>query len=222
MYKHLVFALFASLVLISGANADVTFITSCPYMITQPGQYHLAQDLTSDKICITVAANDVELHFDGHALTGPGGSSTGIDSVGVTNLSIHGQGTITGFGTGIFLADNSGALIVNITTTNSRFQGILIGGGSGNTLISNTANGNGNGIQLDGATNNNTVRANETDGNKIGIAVFSRSTGNLLQANQAHNNTIFDLEDLNPPPCANTWKSNHFGTSGGAGASCIH
>jgi parallel beta-helix repeat protein len=224
MYKHLVFALLASLVLISRANADVTFITSCPYFITQPGQYHLAQDLTCNDDGIHVAANDVELHFDGHTLTGPGGSTTGVLSAnGVTNLSIHGSGTITGFETGIHLDDNSGALIVNITATNNSRLGIRISGGSGNTLISNTANGNDTGIALERLTENNTVRANETDGNKFGISVFFMSTANLLQANHAHNNSFGDLGDLNPgPPCANTWKSNHFETSVGAGASCIH
>ena len=101
--------------------------------------------------------------------------------------------------------------------------GIDIKGGSGNTLISNTANGNRVGIVLEDGTKNNTVRANKTDGNSIGILVVAGSTGNLLQANQAHNNTIDDLQDQNPgPPCANTWKSNHFETSGGNGASCIH
>jgi parallel beta-helix repeat protein len=227
MYKHLVFALLASLVLISRANADVTFITSCPFTITQPGQYHLAQDLTCAGVQagIDVLANDVELHFDGHTLTGsgPGTSLFGvITGSGVTNLSIHGDGTITGFVIGIGLINNSGALIVNITTNRNQTCIAIVQGGSGNTLISNTANGCFGGIVLE-ETNNNTVRANKTDGNGIGIFVTAGSTGNLLQANQAHNNTIVDLRDDNPgPPCANTWKSNHFETSVGAGAICIH
>jgi parallel beta-helix repeat protein len=226
MYKHLVFALLASLVLISRANADVTFISSCNFPIMQPGQYHLAQDLTCSGNGIDVQANDVELHFDGHTLTGPGtpgSGSVGVFSSGVTNLSIHGDGTITGFLIGIDLKDNSGALIVNMTTTNNSGEGIDISGGSGNTLISNTANGNPIGISLAANTTNNTVRANKTDGNGVGIEVVSFGTGNLLQANQAHNNSLHDLFDINPgPPCANTWKSNHFETSGGAGVSCIH
>ena len=98
----------------------------------------------------------------------------------------------------------------------------MIHGGSGNTLISNTANGNEGGIALDNSSKNNTIRANETDGNQVGINLLPGSTGNLLQANQAHNNPLGDLLDQNPgPPCANTWKSNHFATSSGA-VSCIN
>jgi hypothetical protein len=76
----------------------VTFITSCPYTITQPGQHHLAQNLTCTAAAsgIIVLANDVELHFDGHTLTG-NFQSAGVLTAGFfTNLSIHGNGTIAG------------------------------------------------------------------------------------------------------------------------------
>src|SRR5712691_10950502 len=56
------------------ARADVTPISSCPYTISQPGQYHITQDLTCpvNGTAITISANDVELHFDGHTLDGGG------------------------------------------------------------------------------------------------------------------------------------------------------
>jgi parallel beta-helix repeat protein len=220
MSKHIVFSVFAAL-LIGNAHAGVTFISSCPYTISQPGQYHLAQDLICGSNGIVVAANDVELHFDGHTLTGPGAGFGVLTNLGVSNLTIHGNGTITNFLTGILLREGtSGALIVNMTANNNNDTGIVVEG-SGHTLISNTANGNqAAGIELV-RTTNNTVRANETDGNKFNGVLAIDSTGNLLQANQAHNNNGgFDLVDTSSG-CVNTWKSNHFETSGGPGASCI-
>ena len=208
----------------SHANAAVTFITGCGYNIQQSGEYHLAQDLicgNSDANDIT--ANDVELHLGGHTITGPG-SYTGYVGVQTytSNVSIHGPGTITGFGIGIEMDFSSGGnLIVNITATGNA-MGIGVFGGLGTTLISNTTRNNtANGVMIYGQTRQNTVRANEASGNAgAGIFVETYSTSNLVQANQAHNNYT-DLVDTNLGTCVNTWKSNHFGTTGGPDAACI-
>jgi hypothetical protein len=101
MSKYVLLPLCALLLLAGSASAaGVTFISSCPFTITQPGQYHLAQDLTCGGFAVIISSNDVEVHFDGHTLTGVG-ALIGIDALNVSNISIFGSGTITGFRNGI-------------------------------------------------------------------------------------------------------------------------
>ena len=248
--SHIAQIVFGCLVLlVRGALADVTEISTCPYTILQPGQYHIANNLTCRKSGIDVVASNVQLHFDGHTLNGMGAGQIGVLVTG-SNDRIFGSGTVTNFQFGIVVESvdenvpTSGNQIVNITVTNSlsqgivlinsvqnniisctanknRTDGIFLGSSSNrNTLISNTASGNGSsGIHLFD-DNNNILIANEADGNGFdGIFVDFGLSGNLILANKAVNNSSFDLADSNSNCDSNTWKSNQFRT---ANQPCIH
>jgi parallel beta-helix repeat protein len=229
--------------LAANARADANKISTCPYEISQPGQYHVAQDLTCPGNGIHVDSSDVRLFFDGHTMNGMGTGEFGVLVTG-SNDSIQGGGTVTRFQFGIVVEGLSESVstqsnqLVNITVTNSTNQGIILvnsvenriinctastNGAAGmfvgssanyNTLISNVADGNGGpGIQL---FDNywSTLRANQTDHNGLdGIFVDVGDTQNLIQANKAANNTPFDLADLNANCDSNTWKANQFGTA---------
>src|ERR671919_594314 len=71
--------------------------------ITQSGSYILLRDIALGQpgSAIVIAADNVSLNLNGHALVGPGSKQgIGIDIAGVNSISVH-NGTIAGFGTGI-------------------------------------------------------------------------------------------------------------------------
>jgi parallel beta-helix repeat protein len=218
-FKSIVFTLCSFTLLLGRAHAGVTEISSCPYNITQPGKYHVSQDLTCSlgyapmAAAITISVDGVELHFDGHTLTVTNASPDGaaVSVYNANNAIIQGAGTIKG--SGIDLVNASGVRIVNMSVTGAQVGINLEGASNNNTLISNTANSNIEGIQSSG--NNNTLLSNQADGNLLnGISIAAGRSGNLIQANEALRNGYLDLVDENGS-CANTWKSNRFTTSVG-------
>lgn len=58
--------------------AEVTPITTCPFVIDQTGPYRLAVDCTvasGTALLIQPAADGVDLNLDGHTISGPGTNS---------------------------------------------------------------------------------------------------------------------------------------------------
>jgi parallel beta-helix repeat protein len=237
--------------LVCAARASITQISACPLTISQSGQYHIAKDLTCPAGPlggIEIAADNVQLFFDGHTLNGAGTGAFGVLVVG-SNASIFGAGTVRGFQFGIVFEGpdedepSSGNRMVNITVTNSLSIGIVVAisvqntiinctannnsadgfflgaFSSGNTLTANTASGNAeSGIELF-STSGNTLIANQTDGNGFdGIVVDFGLSGNVMQANRAHNNIRLDLADFNAGCDSDVWRANQFRT---ANQSCI-
>jgi nitrous oxidase accessory protein NosD len=75
--------------------------------ITQSGSYILLRDIALGQpgSAIVIAADNVSLNLNGHALVGPGNKQgIGIDIAGVNSISVH-NGTIAGFGTGVRVAN---------------------------------------------------------------------------------------------------------------------
>ncbi|HZE70916.1 MAG TPA: NosD domain-containing protein [Pyrinomonadaceae bacterium] len=135
--------------------------------ITESGSYVLIHDIEigAPSTAIVIAANNVSLNLNGHALTGPGNKQgVGIDIANVNSISIH-NGTIAGFGTGIRVASshdvraeslqirgedgggpppgevgvlvlNSRAVVLKDNSISRTFLGIFVrGGGSGGNRI---------------------------------------------------------------------------------------
>lgn len=135
--------------------------------ITESGSYVLLRDIVLGQpgSAIVIAADNVSLDLNGHALVGPGSKQgTGIDIAGVNSISVH-NGTIAGFGTGIRVANahdvraeslqvrgedgggpapgevgilvvNSRAVVLRDNTISRMFLGIFVrGGGSGGNRI---------------------------------------------------------------------------------------
>ena len=189
------------------ATASVTFITSCPYTITQPGNYHLANDLLcSNKL--SVNANHVDLHMNGHTLTCTDAVFPGVEVNG-TDVSITGVGTITGCGNPVFLRGGD-TRVVGMIIISCR-SGITVAS-DGNTLLANIAIR----MQLNGiliAGSDNIVRSNLAEQNGLsGIAVTSGGE-NLVQSNLAQHNGSFDVADANAACGSDQWKRNIFGTA---------
>ena len=202
--------------LFSGAARAATIpLTRCG-QITQPGSYHLVQDLVADSlICIEVLqANDVEMHLDGYTIRG----GIAIMVRDASNVSITGSGTIETPGFGIYVRGGTGLKVVGVTIRSSALSGNgvrleLLGGATviGNTIVNTDVTNTAGGIVMLGAKDS-IIRSNTVSGFFSGI-IAAGSDGNLLQSNTV-SSIQFDLRDQSG--CgANTWKSNTFTTSFG-------
>jgi hypothetical protein len=135
--------------------------------ITESGSYVLVHDieLGTPGTAITIAASNVSLNLNGHALVGPGNKQgVGIGIEGVSSVSVR-NGTIVSFGTGVRIANshdvrvqdlqirgedlggpppgevgvlvmNSRAVVLKDNTVSRAFLGFFVrGGGSGGNRI---------------------------------------------------------------------------------------
>lgn len=182
------------------AKAGTTITQStCPIIITQPGEYDLATDVGpcapgTDGIDIRVS--DVTLHLNGHNLVGStdplicnlsNGIQVGLPAPNPMLSQVHvlGNGTISNFRIG-FLAENSAGSFVKFVTvtedcTNTRAIGFLILGPGGQWKLQN-----------------NVVREPRPTPTGTGIAVFNlddndlvgNDVNNTIQFNNSNNNTI--------------------------------
>jgi parallel beta-helix repeat protein len=201
------------------AAATVQFAT-CNYVITLPGTYVLAADLT----CpigdgIDVRASNVQLVLRNHTLAG-GNALFGITAQDVTGLRIMG-GTITGFQAGFHIRDTSGTRLVGVTASGNAGDGIFLLNCMDCLVAGSRASDNGNvGINLINSGPNTRVVGSTATGNHFaGIELFgSSSTGDRLAGNLATGNLSTDLFDSHLPACVNTWRVNTFATDNEAGA----
>src|SRR4051812_29696795 len=88
----------AFLVLLGSRPARAaTPIVSCGTVITEPGQYYVANDLvTVGGDCIDIVSDRVTVRLDGHTITGDL-SGDGIAANAVEKVRIQGPGDIQGF-----------------------------------------------------------------------------------------------------------------------------
>src|SRR5215471_18016048 len=116
--KTMLAALSALLVGATQSARAQTQITSCPYpgyVITAPGTYVLAADLTCSGNGIDITVSNVNLMLNGHTITGLGGN-TGINvcalpapytscnaTARISNIKVQGPGLIQQFANGMFL-----------------------------------------------------------------------------------------------------------------------
>ena len=186
-------------------GAQPTDIRDCR-PIAEPGSYVLTRNVTATADCLVVTANFVTIDLGGFVITGAGaavGIRADIDpsGAGVEGTTVR-NGTITGFGTGIFVGPGSvvegvrvsgnGAGIVatgtvrNNTAVNNRTGIIALGTVSGNTAQSNLQRG----IEVDA---NSAVTGNNAAGNgEVGILVDCPSNviGNTAVGNDRENLTL--------------------------------
>jgi hypothetical protein len=202
----------------SAVAAPMIPITQCG-TITQPGNYHVMNDLQAGNanfVCLLVTSSDVAIYLDGNTIHGTG---QGILVENAAHVSVMGSGAIEAYIVGVNVVNVTDFKMVNVTVTVS-VEGsaavMLIEGTTDVTLIDNTlatspGNGQTGGFGIVLAANDGTIRANRISGFGGGITVFS--TGSIIQANKLSGNRVDLLE--NSPCGANTWKSNKFTTSHG-------
>jgi parallel beta-helix repeat protein len=224
------------------AAAGAAKIVSCPFLITAPGTYVLAADLscsTPGGNGITIQASGVRLVLGNHTITGQASSFAGSEvssfsPVPVTGVKIEG-GTVTGFGhTGIEV-DNASGVRISGTTVSGDNTGIALTSCTGCQVVGNRVSDNTVGILVAGGGLNTQISGNTITGNgdAFGIEVARGTAGVRLTGNVVTDNGAADLYDgnLDPtagtPACVNTWRGNRFttdnetGAASGPGAGCI-
>ena len=180
------------LLIMAATLQAATFINTCPFVITSPGDYLLAADL----ICgggtgILITSSDVTLKLEGHRITAGAGANMGFSSAignfsgGITGafvarVHIFGPGLITNGGGNAFF---DGVALVGfvtdsevsgITVLGSRSAGIDADGQAPGThdlmFKANTLGRNGTGISV---TNlfSSTISKNDVSGNGSGISI---------------------------------------------------
>jgi parallel beta-helix repeat protein len=173
------------LLLIGGTIQAATFINTCPFVITSPGDYLLAADLIcGGGVGIGITSSDVTLKLEGHRITAGEGAMLAIEVRNplpmsmtprvIQNVPILGPGLITNgggntFGAGVWLGSVQNSEVSGITVLASA-QGIFVAECSGLTITANIFGRNGMGIYLVDSTSN-TISGNDASGNGTGIFV---------------------------------------------------
>jgi hypothetical protein len=169
-----------------------TPIVSVPFIISVPGRYFLASNLTygtTTGAAITINADEVILDLNGTFLHGPGGSNTAIGVLVPSRHSVTIQnGDIDGFGlAGIELLANSAQNIVDNVRLNANQIGVLAVSGTLNIVKNCVIDGGTVGILFSSGSDNRA--SNNTLGNQgppTGIALL---TGGSSQ-NYFENNLV--------------------------------
>jgi parallel beta-helix repeat protein len=228
------------------ASAQVTPITSCPVVISQPGGYQVTQNLTcpAAPAAITINASSVVLDLGFHSVYG--GVGHGIVVGAVSGVMII-RGTVVDFdGHGILLQNTSRSVISQITTTHNGGAGIWLENASSNVIatnsVSNSVNGivlansatlnaihnnsvasslNGGIVLINGANNNGVWSNTVSSSAGAGGIVVNTSTGNVISINSAAGNTPFDLADSDAACDNNLWVFNTTPITS-VNQSCIH
>ncbi len=203
--KSILVVLVVTLLLGVGPVVAATPI-SCGMIIHTPGQYHLSSDLVCDS-GVKVAAHDVSINLNGHALIGPGAglgvdsgikTSDGIRCVAVKGLNISG-GTITGFGSGIELCESMNAHVSGMTLTGNNI-GIELFYSHGNQINGNDISDNGGpghnsyGVLLNHSRDNridsNKVNRNSSMNTNCGGFNLAGSSNNSITSNEISANVM--------------------------------
>jgi len=172
-------------VMAGSVQADPTFITTCPTVITSPGRYLLAANLTcGGGNGITINSSDVTLALEGHRITAGAGANRAImvnlpQGPPLTGIRILGPGLITNGGGNTFIVGVDLSILTHSEVSGITVLGCSAGigaagppGGANLTITANTLGRNGTGI----ATTNlsySTISENDISGNGVGIGIVS-------------------------------------------------
>jgi parallel beta-helix repeat protein len=127
----LIIGFIVTFLLIQNAYA-ATYIYSCPYTITSPGDYYVMSDLNPGEMttCISINSDNVNLDLGGHRIVGSAETTTNIGIVvGGSNIKIfNGNIVISSIygGIGIAIIDSDSVQIFNVII-NSTGDGAGIG-----------------------------------------------------------------------------------------------
>lgn len=184
-----------------------TPITNAPYVITQPGSYYLAGNLSSTGVGIVVQANGVTLDLMGFTLSGT--VAPGSVGVLVSNTSpVRGfalrNGFIMRFEKGIAAYNAMNGYYEKLMMVSNGFAGISMVALPGGKLLNNVlrditlTESFVYGIQfvnLGGDIMANTLRDNTVYGSDTGI-LFSDNGGSFNFGNIIIGNTVIDSSDV--------------------------
>jgi parallel beta-helix repeat protein len=149
--------------------------------------------LISNLICksdgLIVGANNTIIDMNGFSLKGPGLNSNkvGIMIAGQNNVTISGNGIITGFQSGIYLSGSNDVSAHDINTNNNKVA-FYVTGAQNSEIINNMINNNTLGVALhssDGAD----IRYNQLSQNRLSGVTLINTANSLINGNNILNTT---------------------------------
>ena len=194
-------------------NHDATAITTCGTMISQPGRYFIANDLSGCAgIIVSITVSDVQLELRDHTILGdqtnPVISVNGGGTV-LSNVEIAGPGTVTGGITGIEFQDVHSSRVHNLVVVGNLNDGITVNTSipitvsaastetnhHDNEFHNNVVTGNRvNGITSTGGTNDefrdNVVSGNSSDGISLTNGTNDEFRDNVVTGNLINGITV--------------------------------
>ena len=213
---------------LAGAQAwAVTFINTCPFVITVPGNYVVTKDLLP---CpnggIYIQVSHVTVNLNGHIIAGlpaePVATGISVNPGAIPHLNqigISGPGLIQGFSTGISIQD-SDYVQVSLTAV----AGNAAGGISASNVTYLTVGGNviagspsASGLVLQGSAGAQ-VTGNQMVGNNGAGILLNSGNSNVLTGNVASGNAGGGIV-LGPGPLSNSRVSSN--TTNGNGKAGI-
>jgi parallel beta-helix repeat protein len=172
-------------------------LTTCANLTLANTEYTLQNDITGiSGTCFNITANNVTLDMNGFNITGDSsGSDYGVYVSGYNDTTIK-NGMVYEFYHGIYLANNNGNTIKNITANNNE-----------------DVAGLGSGISLDLSSNNLISNITVENNGKWGVYISS-SSGNTFSNITAENNGDYGI-DITSGSLNNTFNKikiyNHWG-----------
>jgi len=166
--------------------AGAAAITSCGALITTPGTYVLANNLSCAGTAITITADNVVLNLNGRTLTGTG-TGSGVFAQGtVANPTLEGlrieNGTVAGFDDGVFVTEVPGARLTRMTARDNDIVGIEVMYSPGARVEGSTLTGNTRGFYLYSCDGCRLTGNRVTDSEFFGLDL-SGSTGARVEGN---------------------------------------
>jgi parallel beta-helix repeat protein len=206
------------------AEGRATPIRSCGAVLSNPGNYVLARDLScglpEGGAAIQILANDVRLNLAGHTLSGTGdGIGILVGNSPTSGVKVFG-GMVAGFDAAVVLRDATDAHVVGMTATGNErpFQCL----NSPSVIFrGNLATGS----LFSGFTTSNCDQSrfvgNEASGNQQSGFTMNRSSGGLFSGNTSRDNggngLFINDTDTDPTDLQATFIGNVFTGNGNVG-----
>ena len=197
---------------------------------TVQGKVKLISNLICKSDGLIVRANDTTIDMNGFSLKGPGLNSNkvGIMIAGQYNVTISGNGIISGFQSGIYLSGSNDVFAHEINVNNNKVA-FYITGAQNSEITNNMINNNTIGVALhssDGAdikynqlsknrlsgvtlinTENTFINGNNILNTTNGIFIDTQSSLNYVDFNNVFNN-VLDINNANNLPI--NINNNHY------------
>ncbi len=149
--------------------------------------------LISNLICksdgLIVGANDTKIDMNGFSLKGPGINSNkvGIMVGGQHNVTISGNGIITGFQSGIYLSGSNDVFAHEININNNKVAFYLTGA-QNSEITNNMVNNNTIGVALH-SSDGGKIKYNQLSQNKLSGVTLINTANTLINGNNILNTT---------------------------------
>jgi len=149
--------------------------------------------LISNLICkgdgLIVGANNTNIDMNGFSLKGPGldSNKVGIMVAGQHNVTLSGNGIITGFQSGVYLSGSNDVFAHDINTNNNKVA-FYVTGAQNSEITNNMINDNTIGVALhssDGAD----IKYNQLSQNRLSGVTLINTANSLINGNNILNTT---------------------------------